>query len=434
MLLDERASDVVLKLTPRGSEILALMLLVSAVSSFCLLSEANVLQIIIASSTQENGAGESPSPSRQKINISVLVFADGNKPIQDAIVTIIGGSTPYSTKTDKTGLRTIKDFGFNASKSYSIKIEAKGYNSEEKSLLPSNISAGNVREEFHLAKVGSGPETRTNADLHGNTNGNSNTNSNTGTSNANNARGGRSETESSLWSLLVDHWLMIVALTCVIAAGLYGLMQGYRVAVYNVQSSSGPILKRLEDSLCRTSQSVKKLELQQLQLTVKIDNVLGRVDEGKTPQRPLAPASGNELIEQRSTDSLYGSENLTLATVPYRSLDEWARRLYRILITNVAVSPEPIYLNADAISTPADMIEERKVVLHEVNNNQGAFALFSDDGNQGLVFPNPILAFRPLAFRSVFPDLTEDKFNHAKAEINPVRVSRVSDNRWRVGY
>lgn len=116
------------------------------------------------------------------------------------------------------------------------------------------------------------------------------------------------------------------------------------------------------------------------------------------------------------------------------SFHDNAKSYYKALVNGGVVSPDPIYMMAETKPTSIDSVigSDSDVYLEEVYGPDGIFVLVKDSNDDGLVFPNPALVFKP-SMKCVFPNLSEEMFNRFKETIEPARVSRVSDGRWRVG-
>jgi hypothetical protein len=102
------------------------------------------------------------------------------------------------------------------------------------------------------------------------------------------------------------------------------------------------------------------------------------------------------------------------------------------LINKAPISTEPIYLDVEGARSIAGRLEDSNVYLTSVPHSQGAFVLFTDGDDSGWVFPNPTIGFRQVAIKDVFPELTENEFIVAKADIQPRRAKHLEDRRWLV--
>jgi pSer/pThr/pTyr-binding forkhead associated (FHA) protein len=109
-----------------------------------------------------------------------------------------------------------------------------------------------------------------------------------------------------------------------------------------------------------------------------------------------------------------------------------ARSSYISLCGGQPVSPEPIYLIAELKPSSIESLADSDVYLRQVDNSQGSFVLLGVSDVSGWLFPNPGLLFKRNALAPVFPHLTKDDFNLHKESIEPLRVSRVSERRWRI--
>lgn len=105
---------------------------------------------------------------------------------------------------------------------------------------------------------------------------------------------------------------------------------------------------------------------------------------------------------------------------------------YLNLISRIPSTPEPIYMDVEEPQSIAGKLKDATTYLSVVPHSQGAFVLFTDDGQSGWVYPNPTINLRPAAVRDVFPQLTENEFAAVKENIRPKPVKKVAEKRWRV--
>jgi len=108
---------------------------------------------------------------------------------------------------------------------------------------------------------------------------------------------------------------------------------------------------------------------------------------------------------------------------------ERAQALYRNLIQGKDVSVNPTYLSLDDAEWGAPP-DGGSPILRE--GQRGPFVLFPSAEDDGWLFPNPKLRFSPQVLKQVFPDLTKKHFEHSKADIQPVLVSRLREGSWKV--
>jgi hypothetical protein len=246
---------------------------------------------------------------------------------------------------------------------------------------------------------------------------------------------------ASMLSFIADNWLK--GLLCLLAVSILVLAwrAGYRASVYRLGKNTPTIRNEVEwvisSALNPISQSIKAVKtqqetiIQQQQLMleglqyVKARNVVPQ-EAGQPRQLP----TGTQIIAAagRQEDAV-----IKINHAPKPALQEIAQSAYRKLARGtIHVLPEPIYLNAEANSSPMDMLGASKVYLEEVYNKQGTFVLFKDADGKGCVFPNPKLKFRQQALIPLFPALTESQFGNDKENIQPVFAIRVDVNRWEV--
>ncbi len=105
---------------------------------------------------------------------------------------------------------------------------------------------------------------------------------------------------------------------------------------------------------------------------------------------------------------------------------------YRNLINKMPLTCEPIYLDVEVPRSAAGKFEDSNVYLSQVGSSRGALVLFRDGGNAGWVFPNPKVAFRLVAIKDVFPDLTELDYELNKENVGPKPVKKLEEGRWLV--
>jgi hypothetical protein len=118
-----------------------------------------------------------------------------------------------------------------------------------------------------------------------------------------------------------------------------------------------------------------------------------------------------------------------LETRKREALQSSAKSFYRNLLAGGTMSKDVIHL--DAKKSASKDFRNSADYLKEVSP-QGAFVLFVSSTNEGWVFPNPRVAFRPKAIVALFPSLTADQFDNFKRHIEPVPVIRVGKDRWQV--
>jgi len=148
-----------------------------------------------------------------------------------------------------------------------------------------------------------------------------------------------------------------------------------------------------------------------------------------------APIGSESVSEQLMADAKSAGEipqqktpNIDMASDPVRNS---AKSFYQRLVAGGSVKNNLIYLDSKK-SASRDGLTKNEEFLREVSHAQGAFVLFISSDYQGWVFPNPKLIFRPDSLRSLFPNLTAERFDNSKEIIEPVPVVRVGKGRWKV--
>lgn len=399
----------------------------------------------------------------QSINISVLVSNEHGDPVPGATITILG-SRPFSKSTDSKGRCYIQGFSLDGSRNYHILAAAEKYETDDQPISTLDIQDGTINKSFvlktasALGAVSAGQDSNSNAnssravgDI-----GKGTANSNAGDTKVGNSHGHADSTpppaEVGWWGLLLDNWLTFLAIVALLGGTVWLLSniwgKGYRLAIYNIYKSLPPQRRQVHPSsppmqpiqepnaLATVARELKEIKdaYQDLGLTMKqIVRTLALFTPPSTDQAGTAVGQrSRETGNDRSRHQTVASVDAEWASGSHSDRDSFlgeALENYKRLANHGSVSPEPVYLNADATNNPKDLIEARKVLLEEVDNDQGTFVLFRYDNVYGWVFPNPTLTFRRLAVRSLFPDLTEDRFN-CKEALQPVRVSRLPDGRW----
>lgn len=230
--------------------------------------------------------------------------------------------------------------------------------------------------------------------------------------------------------------------------------QGYRLSLYNLNEKRN-LFHLLEDTnraAVKVADALNGIRKQTNDATTVLTEIRDRMatrDESLIRKRDDAPSALPEIIEAVEVEEIK-TEIITVKSEPeeYHSrvtvddlIDRQSRSLsrqdravtaYKELIHDMPLMEAPVYLDADAKSSPMDTIIQCVIYLEEVNHKQGAFVMFKDSPLDGLIFPNPILVFRPQALKPVFPGLSEEQFNNSKEKIKPVPASRMPDGRWRV--
>jgi hypothetical protein len=202
-----------------------------------------------------------------------------------------------------------------------------------------------------------------------------------------------------------------------------------RVGVTSVGVNDGAFgqtserLARLEHdfaaNLGRLSEAVK--EIHGLVSTLVLE--AWQAQERHTPEAAPALEVPHPMPMERSQERLRP-----------RQQTELARQSYLGLLNARLTDPDPLYLDTEGTSSVFGKFEDSNIYLQQVGHSQGTFVLFAEDDRVGHIFPNPALAYQEKALREVFPDLTEAKFNGAKQRIEPVRVVKVGERRWKVEH
>lgn len=387
------------------------------------------------------GKKSTPSPPSTTVIVDILIFVkdkdkDKNNAVPNAQVTLfLGSKTVFQASNIADGTYSIKGLEFEKGKQYDLKVEAEGYTPIAIQLSDSDIHNKAIKKEIPLK-----PQAPNGGA--GITNGNSNSNANASkadNTNSNKTAKGEETARFPVFDFIANYWLLALLSVLVLGAGAFAFMNGWRIGIYNLYPSSKPKLEDQVNFIALKAESISAKvagsETTQAALVNKVETILEelkRIDlsgrpslapQPKTTERDVIDSSGNAAFS--ASGSKYGT------ATPY-SFDEEVRRSYKSLLRSGTTAWDPIYLNADASSSPTDLIEERSVLLQEVGNNQGTFILFSNNSDMGWVFPNPLLSYRYHALKSVYPNLNEEKFTYSKETIEPVCVRRMSEGRWKV--
>jgi hypothetical protein len=114
---------------------------------------------------------------------------------------------------------------------------------------------------------------------------------------------------------------------------------------------------------------------------------------------------------------------------------QMARISYDQLLKDQIPTCKPTYLEADAKSSILGKLADNNVYLLQAASSQAPFVLFIDEassGKLGWAFPNPARNFNRSTLQDVFPTLSEQQFNDAKDQIEPVEVCKVGEGRWKI--
>lgn len=229
-------------------------------------------------------------------------------------------------------------------------------------------------------------------------------------------------------------WLAWLSLALTLAALLAYIFFGMRISFHRVGESTwrqeiGALitnLSKLEEKVAETilAQGITNHSLEEMTstLTAIKDAQPKTISLPPPPNQSTKPLAGDIEAQNRT------HQRMIAPTLPQ---DE-ARAAYRNLVTGNASGQEFIYLS-DEGGSPLGMFGDKYVNLVE-GSTQGAFVLFTVDGEMGWVFPNPSLRFRQSALRPVFPQLTEDMFEINKENLPPRQASNIGKGRWRVEH
>jgi hypothetical protein len=247
---------------------------------------------------------------------------------------------------------------------------------------------------------------------------------------------------STVTRLVRDYWLAGALFTVFLIGSIFLLKAGYRLSVYRLDKNPPTLRNELEwvlnGMLSPIAQNIQILKTQQDKIFENqqyISDLIERqrLDPGKAVSSPEVIPTNPIIVTSHLKPAAWQQDDNSMSFVRKPHLQEAAQSAYKNLVRGYATGAlEPIYLNAEASSSPLDMLGNNNVHLEEVNNKQGTFILFKDTEQLGWVFPNPRLKFRQQALSPVFPGLTESQFGNDKENIQPVVVSRVDSNRWKI--
>jgi hypothetical protein len=251
-------------------------------------------------------------------------------------------------------------------------------------------------------------------------------------------RQGEQSTDDTFMATLVSgigtvlRWLAWLSLALLTTALLAYVFFGMRFSFYRVgeptwRQDIGALisrLSRLEENVAETirAQGTTNQSLEEMCTTLTaIQNA---------PAKTVPPPPPQNYNTKPPVGDINGQDRTYQKVVAHTLPQDEARNAYRNLVTGNATAEDFIYLSAEG-GTALGKLEDKYVYLSE-DSAQGAFVLFTVDGERGWVFPNPSLRFRPSALRPVFPQMTEEMFESNKEDLPPNEASNAGAGRWRV--
>jgi hypothetical protein len=224
--------------------------------------------------------------------------------------------------------------------------------------------------------------------------------------------------------------------------GLLALVELVRAAHWFLRGRNERPLEVVERNLATVRDDVASIR-QNLPSTIKNALTAARSEGGQQPAETGASreAAQQNLGDQRAefstppdgsgdagrsgADAGSGEGTAQVAEV---SLQDTAVQSYRNLVQGTQTLLKPIYVRAVVTGSPNDALGGGGPVSLQETHSGGAYVLFGR-GDEGFVFPNPILPYSP-ALRPVFPKLTEPDFEGKKETITPARATRSGDG-WK---
>jgi hypothetical protein len=373
------------------------------------------------------------------LHVVISIVDEHGKAVPDATVTIQRTSGNLMSQRVEDGKGTY-DFDFMLGKDYTVRINVGGReiqgpvlksqdllnaaNTPEKKIpIPILLTVGmggvvnaSVAPATQTSSPGASPEPMTSASpspLEG-------------------EHGGKADVPS----VIINNWIPVV-LALAVGGGLCFLL--------------GVLLGGISDRVLLNKNNVgKEIDYERIgravatavqPIAVKVEALAGKIKgRDETPETSAgdnkdAAGESSEGREHEPPPASESHDERPATSIPTQTiagpLPDTARSLYVDLASGNAVSPGPVYLDADLKSSPMDLLEEREVFLKEVSHHQGSIVMFSDSTEQGWIFPNPKL-FDSSTMKRVFPEVTETDFDNSKDNIMPRLVTRESEGRWKV--
>jgi len=349
-----------------------------------------------------------------KIRICVTGETDSSSRPKARVILSGGSGDVVFPEADASQDCTAKDVKLDDSKQYILKVDADGYQSPP----PITLTAGNIDSKgliervINLKALASPPSSSPNPS----------------------PSPARSPTpEKGLSDLfndyLPEHWALDLLGVTIIVVGLWLGRRlwraGYRVKI----DRKVQIPKGAKSSTTRILEGLDTLRADLVKMLGEIRDELRRTKESAKEGAPQVSPSPS--VTEFSKDPL-PAQDAEQPPPSTNSGQALAHSSYLDLLAGKRVSPAPTYLKAEGRSEPSNIFGSRITYLEE--SSQGAFLLFKDifDSGVGWVYPDPRQTFQQDALASVFKDLGEAEFSNSKENIDPVRVIRADEGRWRV--